>query len=710
MPRRLLLTCLCLLAGMLISASGAAAASGLTLTVTTTADPDNTAGQCATDGPCSLREAVNQADADTGDTIVVPAGTYGVDPTLGAIQLQSPMTITGAGAPGTFVDGQGTSGILHLLAGAVASVTGVTLENGETAASGGAALVDSGSSLTLSDCALTHNRAAVGGGAIEDQGAVTIQDCTLAANAATTVGGAIDATSATNPMLSVSDSTITGNSGMTAGGGLALSASTSQMTVDGDTIDANFGHSGGNVSVTTALPQFENTIVADGLGSPNCDAAIVSLGHNLEDGTSCGFTAPGDLSGVDPMLGPLQDNGGPTQTMSLLPGSPAIDAGAGQCDASDQRGVSRPQGLVCDIGAYEVAPPAGGLASTLSLSSSEATIIVSAANPDAQAGSLSLQYGATTDYGSTTSAQTLPAVTPPAGYTFTISGLAAGQTYHVRAVAENPDGIVDGPDLTFTTVPPPVPVPAPVPVPPPSPPPAPAAATQPATAIGASVATLHAVVHTGGAAASVTFQYGTSPALTGARSTPAQTVSATTAQAQVSATVSGLTSGRTYYFRAVATSMPGAVRAVGPVARFTTLKRITAKVTFASAVSSESAAKVTRLVVPQAPVGATVTVLCAGKGTGNGTGCPYAKRTMLVRAPKPKCTAGKCAPKKPPSTVSLDLTGPFRNRALPFGATVTVRMTQAGFVGEAYVFTMARRVHPASGCLAPGATRPSAIC
>ena len=124
-----------------------------------------------------------RADADTGDTIVVPAGTYGVDPTLGAIQLQSPMTITGAGALGTFVDGQGTSGILHLLAGAVASVTGVTLENGETAASGGAALVESGSSLTLSDCALTHNRAAVGGGAIEDQGAVTIQDCTLAANA-----------------------------------------------------------------------------------------------------------------------------------------------------------------------------------------------------------------------------------------------------------------------------------------------------------------------------------------------------------------------------------------------------------------------------------------------------------------------------------------------------------------------------------------------
>jgi hypothetical protein len=706
MPQRLFVTCLCLLAGTFIPATRAAAANGLTLTVNTIADPDNMVGQCATGGPCSLREAVNQADADSGDTIVVLAGTYDIDSTLGAITLQSPMTITGAGAPATIVDGQGMSGILHLVSGAAVSLTGMTLQNGRTMGSGAAALVDSGSSLTLSDCTLTDNRAAGSGGAIEDQGSVTVQDCVLVANGASTVGGAIDATSATNPMLSVSDSTIAGNSGMAAGGGLALSHSASPMTVDGDTVDGNFSHSGANVSVATgspvASPQFENTIVADGLGpaATNCDAPVVSLGHNLEDGTSCGFTAPGDLSGVDSGLGPLQDNGGPTETMALLPGSPAIDAGSGQCDASDQRGVSRPQGLVCDIGAYEVAPPAGGSASTLALSSSAATIVVSAANPDVQAGSVSLQYGATTDYGSTTSAQTLPAVTPPAGYTFTISGLASGQTYHVRAVAENPDGIVDGPDLTFTTVPAPATPSAP------AAPPAPVALTRPATAIGATVATLHALVDTGGAEASVTFQYGTSPTLAGARSTPAHTVSATTAQAQVSATVAGLIPGRTYYFRAVATSAPVAVRAVGTIARFTTLKRVTAKVTFASEASSERATKVTRLRIPQAPVGATVTVRCAGAGRS----CPYAERTVLVRAPKTKCAAGKCTPKKAPSTVSMDLAGPFRNRALPFGAAVTVRITEAGFVGEAYVFTMARHVHPASGCLAPGATRPSTIC
>jgi hypothetical protein len=146
---------------------------------------------------------------------------------------------------------------------------------------------------------------------------------------------------------------------------------------------------------------------------------------------------------------------------------------------------------------------------------------------------------------------------------------------------------------------------------------------------------------------------------------------------------------------------------VGTVAPFTTLKQITARVTYAS-VASKKAAKVTRLLVPQAPVGATITVLCASNGKGRG--CPYAMRTTHVTAPKAKCAAKRCTPTKPPSTVSVDLAAPYRNRLLPFGASVTVRITRAGFVGEAYVFTMAQRVKPASGCLAPGATRPSRTC
>jgi hypothetical protein len=97
--------------------------------------------------------------------------------------------------------------------------------------------------------------------------------------------------------------------------------------------------------------------VADnGTTTPNCNGALDSLGYNLTDDDSCGFTAPGDLVVADAMLGPLADNGGPTDTHALLPGSPAIDAGSPGCPppAADQRGVARPQGGTCEIGAFEL--------------------------------------------------------------------------------------------------------------------------------------------------------------------------------------------------------------------------------------------------------------------------------------------------------------------------------------------------------------------
>jgi hypothetical protein len=108
-----------------------------------------------------------------------------------------------------------------------------------------------------------------------------------------------------------------------------------------------------------------NTIVAGNThtGSPSdVDGSIVSNGHNLIGDTngSSGWVAS-DLLNVDPNLGPLQDNGGPTQTMALLPGSPAIDAGD-NTDAPewDQRGEGYPRIVngTIDIGAFEVqAPP-----------------------------------------------------------------------------------------------------------------------------------------------------------------------------------------------------------------------------------------------------------------------------------------------------------------------------------------------------------------
>ena len=107
---------------------------------------------------------------------------------------------------------------------------------------------------------------------------------------------------------------------------------------------------------------FTNTIIAENSAwtAPDCFGVVNSLGHNLVgDGIACDFnTASGDQVGfqfpVDPKLGPLQDNGGPTKTHALLEGSPAIGAGDQEsAPETDQRGVARPQGEGSDIGAYE---------------------------------------------------------------------------------------------------------------------------------------------------------------------------------------------------------------------------------------------------------------------------------------------------------------------------------------------------------------------
>lgn len=170
--------------------------------------------------------------------------------------------------------------------------------------------------------------------------------------------------------MTVVNSTISGNgSDSVSGGGISNAGS---LTVNNSTITANKARDGGGI-INVYIPGFaslrlSNSIVAGNsawLGGPDCKGApMTSLGHNLIGNTGgCDFpTAPGDLTNVSAELDVLADNGGPTQTHAPLESSPAIDAGSSAtpgtggeaCELTDQRGVARPQGPACDIGAYEL--------------------------------------------------------------------------------------------------------------------------------------------------------------------------------------------------------------------------------------------------------------------------------------------------------------------------------------------------------------------
>jgi hypothetical protein len=107
----------------------------------------------------------------------------------------------------------------------------------------------------------------------------------------------------------------------------------------------------------TTAALLKNTIVANNANG-NCliSGTPTSQGNNLgSDATCTFFMASGDQNSVDPQLGALQDNGGPTPTRALALTSPAVDGGTNiGCPATDQRGIARPQGARCDIGAYEL--------------------------------------------------------------------------------------------------------------------------------------------------------------------------------------------------------------------------------------------------------------------------------------------------------------------------------------------------------------------
>ena len=210
--------------------------------------------------------------------------------------------------------------------------------------------------LTMTDSTVAGNVARFNGGGISSSifdaiGNVSLINTTVRDNSAARGGGIFHF----GPLI-VTGGTISGNMASLEGGGIyALGpASLTNSTVSGNSAVFTGGGIRSGFTVT-------NSIVAGNTAptQPDCET-LVSSGHNLIGDTSgCAFTPiTGDLLNVDPLLGPLQDNGGPTFTHALLSGSPAIDhIPVGDCSVTtDQRGTARPKGGGCDIGAFESDP------------------------------------------------------------------------------------------------------------------------------------------------------------------------------------------------------------------------------------------------------------------------------------------------------------------------------------------------------------------
>ncbi|MFN2234535.1 MAG: choice-of-anchor Q domain-containing protein [Anaerolineales bacterium] len=230
-----------------------------------------------------------------------------------------------------------------------------TISNNSTAQNGGGILNSGvGAIASITTTSIRSNSASVAGGGAFNNGIMSISNSTLSQNQART-GGGIDHYGGN---LSLINDTLSGNSVLDNGGGLynRAAAVLTNLTINANT--ANGAGTGGNIFNDTASLSVKNTIVADSDIDGNCfnsDGFINSLGNNLESADTCGFNAAGDFVNTQPMLGPLQNNGGQTDTEALLAGSPAINAGTNtDCPSTDQRGVNRPQGITCDIGAYEL--------------------------------------------------------------------------------------------------------------------------------------------------------------------------------------------------------------------------------------------------------------------------------------------------------------------------------------------------------------------
>jgi fibronectin-binding autotransporter adhesin len=255
--------------------------------------------------------------------------------------------------------GLNNAGDLTLLRDTVAFNTASDPPSGHSPGTGSGGGIFNSGSLTVQDSTVSSNRAAASGGGIGMFGGTlnAARDAIVNNSAGPDLGaGGGVAVSVDSYCCSVTDSTIAGN--VTEGSATAAGVfvSLGGLRLYGDTIAGNRAATGvGGIESYFATLDIGGTLLAQNpQDCSNNGGAIIPHGGDLADDASC----PAELSGVDPKLQPLANNGGPSQTMAIAASSPAYDANT-LCAGTDQRAVSRMQlgASRCDIGAYRTATP-----------------------------------------------------------------------------------------------------------------------------------------------------------------------------------------------------------------------------------------------------------------------------------------------------------------------------------------------------------------
>jgi len=336
--------------------------------------------------PCqTINYTIGQAVI--GDAINIAAGTYtGTYSSDTSIQLLKSLEIIGAGINLTILDGGGSRQVIYNPPAITSSLKDLTIQNGNNPAVQGGGIY-SGGTLTLMRVKVTGNSAQGGGGIMSDSvltmtdsnvsnntatgsvapgggiyingGIANLTNTTISGNIAALYGGGIHIQGGST--VNLTNVTISGNTAQNTTGGGAISTGSGTINILNSTIANNHVSVSGSGGITNyATLNIKNSIVA-GNDGVQCNGTVTSQGYNLSSDATCSFTQLSDHPSTNPLLGPLANNGGPTQTHALLTGSPAIDAGTNTgCPSTDQRGVTRPidgdavAGAICDIGSYEL--------------------------------------------------------------------------------------------------------------------------------------------------------------------------------------------------------------------------------------------------------------------------------------------------------------------------------------------------------------------